>query len=50
LFHRQLFIAYLFPPLQQHTSMLELLGVNGMSSDESGQGDDQDEYKILALL
>ncbi|KAJ7690148.1 hypothetical protein B0H14DRAFT_2652525 [Mycena olivaceomarginata] len=44
------FIGYLFPPLRKHASMLELLGVDGMSSDESGQEDDRDEYKILAPL
>ncbi|KAJ7872355.1 hypothetical protein B0H14DRAFT_2502796 [Mycena olivaceomarginata] len=50
LFHRRRFIGYLFPPLRKHASMLELLGVDGMSSDESGQEDDRDEYKILAPL
>ncbi|KAJ7818854.1 hypothetical protein B0H14DRAFT_2372937, partial [Mycena olivaceomarginata] len=50
LFHRRRFIGYLFPPLRKHVSMLELLGVDGMSSDESGQEDDRDEYKILAPL
>ncbi|KAJ7342317.1 hypothetical protein DFH08DRAFT_703827 [Mycena albidolilacea] len=50
LFHRRRFIGYLSPPLWKHASMLELLGVDGMSSDESGQEDDWDEYKILAPL
>ena len=30
--------------------MLEQLGVDGMSSDESGDKDDQHEYQILKLL
>jgi hypothetical protein len=30
--------------------MLEQLGVDGMSSDESGDDEDQHEYKILAPL
>ncbi|KAJ7185965.1 hypothetical protein C8R46DRAFT_881283 [Mycena filopes] len=48
LFHRRRYTSYVFPPLQRHTAMLEQLGVDGMSSDESGDEDHRLEYKILA--
>ncbi|KAF8154394.1 hypothetical protein K438DRAFT_1483961, partial [Mycena galopus ATCC 62051] len=50
LFHRRRYISYVFPPLQQHSAMLEQLGVDGMSSDESGEEDDRHGYKILMPL
>ncbi|KAJ6543717.1 hypothetical protein DFH09DRAFT_838148, partial [Mycena vulgaris] len=48
LFHRRRYIGYTFHPLQKHIDMLEHLGVDGMSSDESEKEDNQVEYKILA--
>ncbi|KAK6997501.1 hypothetical protein R3P38DRAFT_2562009 [Favolaschia claudopus] len=48
LFHRRRYISYAFPPLQKHATMLEQMGIDGMSSDESGDEEDQHEYKILA--
>lgn len=50
LFHRRRYISYVFQPLQKHSLMLEQLGVDGMSSDESGDENDQHEYQILAPL
>ncbi|KAJ7256722.1 hypothetical protein C8J57DRAFT_999762, partial [Mycena rebaudengoi] len=48
LYHRHRFLAYTFPPLQPHIDMLESLGVDGMSSDESEtDGNDHIQYKIL---
>ncbi|KAJ7207660.1 hypothetical protein C8J57DRAFT_1098216 [Mycena rebaudengoi] len=48
LYHRRRFLAYTFPPLNPHIDMLESLGVDGMSSDESeADGNDHIQYKIL---
>ncbi|KAJ7078370.1 hypothetical protein C8R43DRAFT_910409, partial [Mycena crocata] len=47
---RRRYIAYTFKPLQKHIKMLEELGVDGMSSDESQKEDNArtPEYHILA--
>ncbi|KAJ7128190.1 hypothetical protein C8R43DRAFT_887276, partial [Mycena crocata] len=41
LFHQRRLIAYEFEPLQKHIEMLEWLGVDGMSTDES-EGENED--------
>ncbi|KAF8160483.1 hypothetical protein K438DRAFT_2071165 [Mycena galopus ATCC 62051] len=51
LFHRRRYLAYTFKPLQKHINMLEQLGVDGMSSDESDTEDigaGTMQYQILA--
>jgi hypothetical protein len=35
LFHRRLLVAQTFPPLHRHVAILQRLGVEGMSDDES---------------
>ncbi|KAK7008490.1 hypothetical protein R3P38DRAFT_2551435 [Favolaschia claudopus] len=53
LFHRRRYLAYVFAPLRRHINMLERIGVDGMSSDESDT-DETDaytsEYQILAPI
>ncbi|KAJ6482357.1 hypothetical protein DFH09DRAFT_845427, partial [Mycena vulgaris] len=52
LFHQRRYLAYTFEPLQQHIDMLEALGVDEMSSDESETEDAgidaSVEYHILS--
>ncbi|KAJ7444118.1 hypothetical protein B0H11DRAFT_1747655, partial [Mycena galericulata] len=52
LFHRRRYIAYMFKPFRRHIDMLEHLGIDGMSSDESETediGEDEHiQYHILS--
>ncbi|KAJ7627895.1 hypothetical protein B0H17DRAFT_963108 [Mycena rosella] len=52
LFHQRRYLAYTFGPLQRHIAMLEHLGVDGMSSDESQTEvfGEQPQYFILSPL
>ncbi|KAJ7716538.1 hypothetical protein B0H16DRAFT_1338941 [Mycena metata] len=56
LFHQRRYVAYAFKPLRQHAAMLERLGVDGMSSDDSDQetqdirDEHQTTYSILTPL
>ncbi|KAJ7074937.1 hypothetical protein B0H15DRAFT_792452, partial [Mycena belliarum] len=52
LFHQRRYLAYTFPPLQRHINMLEELGVDGMSSDESDVEDHgiNVQYYIISPL
>ncbi|KAJ6450339.1 hypothetical protein C8R47DRAFT_998918 [Mycena vitilis] len=47
LFHQRRYLAYMFEPLRRHIAMLEQLGVDGMSSDESDRDEDyHSQYQI----
>ncbi|KAJ7017000.1 hypothetical protein C8F04DRAFT_980230 [Mycena alexandri] len=51
LFHQRRYLAYAFKPLRRHTAMLERLGVDGTSSDESDhETEEQTTYQILTPL
>ncbi|KAJ7877686.1 hypothetical protein B0H13DRAFT_1570562, partial [Mycena leptocephala] len=51
LFHQRRYLAYTFKPLHKHIDILERLGVDGMSSDESETDDNHHtQYQILAPL
>ncbi|KAJ7202701.1 hypothetical protein C8J57DRAFT_1101892 [Mycena rebaudengoi] len=51
LYHRRRFLAYTFKPLQRHIDMVEYLGVDGMSSDESDvDSNHQLQYRILTPI
>ncbi|KAJ7041256.1 hypothetical protein C8F04DRAFT_1304069, partial [Mycena alexandri] len=56
LFHQRRYLAYAFKPLRRHITMLERLGVDGMSSDESDHETEdiregrQTTYQILTPL
>ncbi|KAJ7454097.1 hypothetical protein FB451DRAFT_951803, partial [Mycena latifolia] len=52
LYHQRRYLAYTFKPLRRHVDMLEYLGVDGMSSDESDAEDigDTPQYHILSPL
>ncbi|KAF9500278.1 hypothetical protein BDN71DRAFT_1355543, partial [Pleurotus eryngii] len=47
LFHRRLNVARKYPVLHSHQLMLERLGVQGMSSDESDHESGLSQYRIL---
>ncbi|KAJ7233254.1 hypothetical protein C8J57DRAFT_1090726 [Mycena rebaudengoi] len=48
LYHRRRYLAYAFTPLHRHIDMLEFLGIDGMSSDESEEDENHHtQYKIL---
>ncbi|KAJ7101581.1 hypothetical protein C8R43DRAFT_907239 [Mycena crocata] len=44
------FLAYMFKPLQKHIDMVEYLGVDGMSSDESEMEDVGGEHHVQYLI
>ncbi|KAJ7769593.1 hypothetical protein DFH07DRAFT_735937, partial [Mycena maculata] len=52
LFHRRRYLVYTFKPFQRHIDMIEQLGIDGMSSDESDREDIADgghtKYRVLA--
>ncbi|KAJ7815230.1 hypothetical protein B0H14DRAFT_2168162, partial [Mycena olivaceomarginata] len=54
LFHQRCYLAYMFKPLHRHIDMLEHLGIDWMSSDESEtenvNGEHHIQYQILAPL
>ncbi len=54
LFHKRRYLAYTFKPLRKHISILERLGIDGMSSDESEtedvDGQHHTQFQILAPL
>ncbi|KAJ7166364.1 hypothetical protein C8R43DRAFT_877815 [Mycena crocata] len=50
LFRQRRFLAYMFKPLQKHIDMVEYLGVDGMSSDESEMEDVGGEHHVQYLI
>ncbi|OSC96129.1 hypothetical protein PYCCODRAFT_1472880 [Trametes coccinea BRFM310] len=47
LYHRRLTVAHAYAPLRQHISMIEDLGVHGMSSDESDHRNGVAQYGVF---
>ncbi len=47
LFQRRLYIATKYAETRVHAPMIQALGVNGMSSDESDHENDHQQYRII---